>query len=77
MFREIFINFFDVARSLHPSVNVVRTANDVINLNQIISNLKAEIDKLKETKNNYSLNQNNMTNHYLPPLGPFPRYYNW
>ena len=50
MFREIFINFFDVARSLHPSVNVVRTANDVINLNQIISNLKAEIDKLKETK---------------------------
>ena len=75
MFRG-FSKFFDVARSLHPSVNVVRTTKDVINLNQIIFYLKAEIDKLKQTKNNYSINQNNMTNHYLPPLGPLPRYYN-
>ena len=55
-------------------VNVLRTANDVINLNQTIINLKAEIEKLKQTKNNYSLNQN--TNNYQPllPLG-LPQYY--
>jgi hypothetical protein len=58
-------------------VNVLREANDVITLNQIISNLKSEIEKLKQIKNNYSLNQNNMRNHYLPPLAPIPRYYNW
>ncbi len=58
-------------------VNVLRTANDVINLNQTILNLKGEIEKLKQTKNNYSLNQNTMKIHYLPPLGPLPRYYNW
>ena len=38
--------------------NVLRTAYDIINLNQIIANLKTEIEKLKQTKNNYSLNQN-------------------
>jgi len=58
-------------------VNVLREANDVINLKEKISNLKAEIEKLIQTKNNYPLNQNNMRNHYLPPLGPLPRYYNW
>ena len=58
-------------------VNVLRTANDVINLNQTIINLKAEIEKLKQNKNNYSLNQNTMKIHYLPPLGPLPRYYNY
>ena len=58
-------------------VNVLRTANSVINLNQTILNLKGEIEKLKQTKNNYSLNQN--TNNYQQPvpLGPLPRYYNW
>ena len=58
-------------------VNVLRTANDIINLNQNYSNLKAEIEKLKQTKNNYSLNQNYMRNYQLPPLGPLPRYYSW
>ena len=43
-------------------VNVLRKANNIINLNQINSNLKAEIEKLKQTKNNYSLNQNTMKN---------------
>ena len=57
--------------------NVLRTATDVNNLNQIISNLKIEIEKLKQTKNNYLLNQNTRKIHYLPPLGPLPRYYNW
>ena len=52
-------------------VNVLRTANDVINLNQTILNLKTEIEKLKQTKNNYSLNQNTMEIHYLPPTRTF------
>ena len=57
--------------------NVLRKANGVINLNQTILNLRGEIEKLKQTKNNYSLNQN--TNNYQQPvpLGPLPRYYNW
>jgi len=37
--------------------SVLRTANNVNNLNQIHSNLKAEIEGLKQMKNNYSLNQ--------------------
>ena len=57
--------------------NVLRAANDSINLNQTLSNLKVEIEKLKQTKNNYSLNQNHMRNYQLPPLGPLPGYYNW
>ncbi len=56
--------------------NVLRKANSVINLNQTILNLKGEIEKLKQNKNNYSLNQNTMKIYYLPPLGPLPRYYN-
>ena len=60
-------------------VNVLRTANDVINLNQTIINLKTEIEKMKQHKNNYSLNQN--TNYQpLLPLGlpeHYYRYYNY
>ena len=58
-------------------VIVLRQANNIINLNQTILNLRGEIEKLKQNKNNYSLNQNTMKIHYLPPLGPLPRYYNW
>jgi hypothetical protein len=39
--------------------NVLGIAYDTAQLYQIRSNLKAGIDKLKQTKNNYSLNQNN------------------
>lgn len=53
-------------------VNVLRTANDVINLNQTTSNLKNDLEKLKQIKNNYSLNQNN--HQTLLPLG-LPKYY--
>ena len=53
-------------------VNVLRTAKDVANLNQTLSNLKTEIDKLKQMKNNYTLNQN--TNNQILPLG-LPKYY--
>ena len=53
--------------------NVLRKANSVINLNQTILNLKAEIEKLNQTKKNYLLNQN--TNYQpLLPLG-LPQYY--
>ena len=54
-------------------VNVLREANDVINLKQIISNLKAEIEKLKQTKIDYSLRPFQP----IQPLGPLPRYYYW
>jgi hypothetical protein len=53
-------------------VNVLREANDVINLNQIISNLKAEIDKLKQIKNNMHYFQYSQ----LAPLKPLPNI-NW
>jgi alkylated DNA nucleotide flippase Atl1 len=53
-------------------VNVLRTVKDILNLNKTYSNLKIEIEKLKQTKNNYSLNQN--TNYKpLLPLG-LPKY---
>ena len=60
--------------SIRDSENVLRTANDVINLNQIISNLNAEIESLKQMKNNYSLNQNTNYQPQLLPLG-LPKYY--
>ena len=51
----------------------MREANNVSKLNQIVSNLKAETGRLKQMKNNYSLNQN--TNYQqLLPLG-LPKYY--
>jgi hypothetical protein len=66
------INNFMKRNSMYGKeiLNVVRTAKDVANLNQIHSNLKTEIEKLKQTKNNYSLNKN--TTYQQPvPLGPF------
>jgi hypothetical protein len=54
-------------------VNVLKTANDVINLNQNYSNLKAEIEKLTQMKNNYSIKKNNNYQQLLP-LG-LPKYY--
>ena len=55
-------------------VNVFREANDVITLKEIISNLKAEIENLIQTKNNYALNQNKTNYKPLLPLG-LPEYY--
>ena len=52
----------------------MRKANKVINLNMTIINLKTEIEKLKQTKNNYSLNQNINYQPELLPLG-LPTYY--
>ena len=53
--------------------NVLSKANSVYNLNQTILNLKGEIEKLKQTKNNYTLNQNMKP----VPLGPLPKYNTW
>ena len=53
--------------------NVLREANDVINLNQMISNLKAKIEKMVQMNNKYLLNQNTSFKQLLP-LG-LPKYY--
>jgi hypothetical protein len=61
-------------------VNVLRTANNVANLNQTLSNFKTEIEKLKQTKNNYSLNQNTNSRPLLPlglPAHYYRYYYNY
>jgi hypothetical protein len=60
-------------------LNVLRTANDVNNLNQIHSNLNTEIEKLKQHKNNYLLNQNPNSLPLLPLGLPehYYRYYNY
>ena len=58
-------------------VNVLREANDVITLKEIISNLKAEIENLIQTKNNYALNQNKTNYKPLLPLGLPKHYYNY
>ena len=47
--------------------NVLREANDVINLSQRISNLKAEIEKLEQMKKDY-------ISQILPPIQPLPRH---
>ena len=49
-------------------VNVLREANDVINLNQIISNLKSECEIWQRVKNSHD-------NAPLEPLPKFNRYY--
>ena len=54
-------------------LNVLREANDVINFNQIILNLKAEIEKLKQIKNNMQYFQYNQ----LAPLKPLPKPNYW
>ncbi len=71
----LFINNFNKRNDIYGKdiANVLRKAINVNNLNQTILNLKTEIEKLKQTKNNYSLNQNMQP----VPLGPLPSYYNW
>ena len=56
---------------------ILKEATDVYHLQSYRAEIKNEIERLKQTKNNYSLNQN--TNNYQQPvpLGPLPRYYNW
>ena len=57
---------------------MLKEANDVSHLQSYCSEIKNEIERLKQTKNNYSLNQHTMRNYQQPvPLGPLPRYYNW
>ena len=56
---------------------ILKEATDVYHLQSYRAEIKNEIERLKQMKNNYSSNQNTMKNHYLPPLGPLPRYYNW
>jgi hypothetical protein len=48
-------------------VNVLREVNDIINLNNSISNLKSECEIWQRVKNNY----------YNAPLEPLPKKINW
>jgi hypothetical protein len=48
-------------------VNVLRTASDILHLNQTYSKLKIEIEKLEQIKKDYSFQ-------ILPPMQPLPRY---
>ena len=59
--------------------DVLKVAHETAKLYQIQSNLKAEIEKLKQTKNNYSLNQNTNSRPLLPLGLPehYYRYYNF
>ena len=59
--------------SIRDTEHVLRVASDVVNLNQIISNLKAEIEKLKQIKNNMQYSQYNQ----LAPLKPLPKPNYW
>ncbi|MGH9980717.1 MAG: hypothetical protein ACRD6U_04080 [Nitrososphaeraceae archaeon] len=52
---------------------VLKEAKDILHLQSYRSEIKNEIEKLKQTKNNYSLNQNTMKNLQPVPLGPLPR----
>ena len=56
---------------------ILKEATDVYHLQSYRTEIKNEIERLKQNKNNHSLNQNTMTNYQLPPLGPLPGYYNW
>ena len=73
--KYIFKIYYFILRNkidLKDMENVLRIAYDTTKLYQTHSNLKAEIEKLKQMKNNYSLNQN--TNYQpLLPLGPLPK----
>ena len=52
---------------------ILKEATDVYHLQSYRAEIKNEIEKLKQTKNNYSLNQNMQP----VPLGPLPRYLSW
>jgi hypothetical protein len=54
-------------------LNVLRTANDVNNLNQMYSNIKNEVERLIRTKNNMQYSQINQ----YPPLKPLPKPIKW
>ena len=56
---------------------ILKEATDVYHLQSYRTEIKNEIERLKQMKNKYTLNQNT-TNYQQPvPLGPLPRYYNW
>lgn len=52
---------------------ILKETTDVYHLQSYRTEIKNEIERLKQTKNNYTLNQNMQP----VPLGPLPRYYNW
>lgn len=59
--------------SIQDIANVLRIAGDTAQLYKTNSNLKSEIARMRQMKNDF---QKTMENHQLPPLEPLPRYYN-
>ena len=54
-------------------VTVLRTTKNIINLNQMYSNIRNEVEKIRQVKNNLHYFQNKQ----YPPLKPFPKMINW
>lgn len=73
------INSFIKRNNIHGKdiVNVLRTANDVVNLNKILSNLNGEIANLRQIKNNCLSNKKPIQNYQQSPLQPLPKPVNW
>ena len=67
--RLLSINTFMKRHNIYGNnvVNVLRTASDILHLNQTYSKLKVEIEKLEQIKKDYSFQ-------ILPPMQPLPRY---
>ncbi|HET7642666.1 MAG TPA: hypothetical protein VFK40_04090 [Nitrososphaeraceae archaeon] len=59
--------------SIKEIEKVLRVAYDTANLYQTRSNLKAEIEELKQIKNNLQCSQTNRH----PPIKPLPKPFNW
>ena len=55
--------------------SILKGAKDLFHLQLYRSEIKNEIEILKQTKNNYSLNQTIIRNQQPVPLGPLPKYY--
>ncbi|MGZ5550049.1 MAG: hypothetical protein ACXW07_04630 [Nitrososphaeraceae archaeon] len=75
--RLLSINNFIKENSIniHNIATILKKAKDIIGLQLHISILKYELEELKQTKNNYLVNQN--SKHQLPPLPPLeplPKY---
>ncbi|HET7644529.1 MAG TPA: hypothetical protein VFK40_13565 [Nitrososphaeraceae archaeon] len=59
--------------SAKNSVTVLRTTKNIVNLNQMYSNIRNEVEKIRQVKNNLHYFQNKQ----YPPLKPLPKRINW
>jgi hypothetical protein len=59
--------------SIKDCENVLRNVDDVIRLNQYLSNLRLQINRLEQRRNNLQYSQNKL----YAPLKPLPKHINW